>query len=317
MLGFVLLSREWRSLLLCCFCCLALVGYSLADAPICIASGNLSNSLLPAVPPADTNHDGEIRLAAMSDLEGFEGFSKMIAEELAGRGVDLVVVAGDLYEDEGHRKHPVLPDSTDNVAEMVADLRPLAALGVPVYVIAGNHESRAVYAAAMAVLARECPNVVDINARSVDLDGLNIVGMGGYHQAGRGAPDAFVIGPEDYARARANLADFAATQPGEPVVFLSHSPPLGAGNEDYVEGFGVNGHTGDPALAAILDELPCWHLCGHIHQRGGEQEAFARGVSRNVASVTPYYNPGAPNVTLFRVTPAGLDVIPVQVDDTP
>ncbi|MGE4554023.1 MAG: metallophosphoesterase [Desulfovibrionaceae bacterium] len=347
-----------------------------------------------AAPPADTNGDGEIRMAALSDVEGAVADARVAAAALAGHGVDFVVIAGDLYEDEGHRKHPMFPDSTDNVREMVDGVRPFAELGVPVYVIPGNHESRAVFGAAMDILAVQCPNVRDINGRGVDLDGLNLVGLGGYYLAGRGAPDAFVLEPEDYVAARERINAFLAEQPGEPVVFLTHSPPLSRGAEDYVDGFG---HVGDPGLAALLDApapgagagpgaapasalapasvsasvpvsgpgvpavpvqavpapavgaggalasvspstapvVPAsapgaasapavaapaapagaggasiLNICGHIHERGGEWEIFDRGESHNVASVTPYRDPQAPRVTVFRVTPAGLTAIP-------
>ena len=239
--------------------------------------------------------DGVIKIGVASDIEGdLEGAIKS-AEVMRENNVDAVILAGDLYENEGIRKNPRYPDSIDNVSEMVNGITPYAFLNVPVFVIPGNHENREVYKKALEILKKSFDNVFDINRRKVDLAGVNLVGIGGYHDARFIDNRGFFLGKRDYNFAKDSLEDFAEQR--EPIVLVSHGPPRSEGEIDYVEGFG---NVGDERIREILEERldsRVINVHGHIHEGGGvradygkDGSVFDLGVNYaiNAASVTSH-----------------------------
>src|SRR3989338_8770100 len=165
-----------------------------------------------------TNNDNTIKIGLVSDIEGSFDNAKASANKLKAENVDAVIIAGDCLENEQIRRNPVYPNSTDNVNEMFLGIKPYAELGVPVFVIAGNHEPRNDYQEAMNKLRSAYPNVLDINGRKVDLQGVNIVGLGGYHDARFTDPNGFLINEADYNKAAKDLTSFQSQK--EPSILV-------------------------------------------------------------------------------------------------
>lgn len=235
--------------------------------------------------------DGVLKVGVVSDIEGALENARKSAAVLRGEKVDLVLIAGDLYENERIRRNPMYPQSRDNVLEMIEGIRPYAELGVPVFLVAGNHEEYPVYTNALARLHKEFPQVYDLSGRSADLHGINIVGLGGYHDPRFIAQQGFQIKKEDYQRAENEIRELMQQQ--DPLIFITHGPPLAPTTNliDYVEGFG---HVGDSEIARILSSTyarQITHVSGHIHEGGGIKAWFPAGISLNVASITLFQNP--------------------------
>ncbi len=239
--------------------------------------------------------DGVIKIGVASDIEGnLEGAIKS-AEVMRANKVDAVILAGDLYENERIRKNPRYPDSIDNSSEMVNGIKPYAFLNVPVFIIPGNHENKETYKKAFEILKINFDNVFDINRKKVDMAGVNLVGIGGYHDRNFTDSEGFVLRNSDYNFARESLRDFAEQR--EPIVLVSHGPPRSEGEIDYVEGFG---HVGDERIRGILEDKldsRVINVHGHIHEGGGAKanygvngSVFGLGANYavNVASVTSY-----------------------------
>jgi Icc-related predicted phosphoesterase len=276
-----------------------------------IAGMLVSGSSALAAQSADFNNDGKIRFAHVSDLEGAISECEHAAKDISDKNPDMIFITGDTYENEGIRRNPLFPHSTDNLKEMVDGITPFAELGVPVYVIPGNHESTSIYEEGIHTLQESYPNVHDISGQSIDLDGLNIVGFAGYYHPRFTARDGFVNKKADYVNAFEQIRSYGDDD--DMTVFVTHSPPFinpqkhGNSSIDYVQGAG---HVGDKNITAILEHTEVLNLCGHIHEGGSESAKVGRSFSYNGASVTPYMAEGeSPRATVFERTEKGIRFI--------
>lgn len=232
--------------------------------------------------------DGVIKIGVVSDIEGAIQNAQASAKKLKKENVDVVIISGDCYENESIRRNPVYPNSTNNLEEMIAGIKPYAEIGVPVFVIPGNHEKKDLYEKAIDKLKESYPNVFDIKDKSVDLKGFNIVGMGGYHDSRFTDSEGFLLEKGDYNKALNSLQKFQ--DQNEPTLFVTHSPPKSNSKIDYVNGVG---NVGDLEIAKImnnksLDKIVNVH--GHIHECGGNVAKYKSGIALNVASITSYMN---------------------------
>ena len=244
--------------------------------------------------------DGVINIAVVSDIEGAIQNAKTSAKKLRNKNLDAIIIAGDNYENENIRKNPLFPHSTNNVQEMVNSIMPYAQLNVPVFVIAGNHERQSVYFKAIKQLQNVNPHVFDINQASVDLHGVNIVGMGGYHDPRFITPGGFQLKDKDYKIALRNLLDLQ--RQNEPTIFVTHGPPNSHKTPiDYVARVG---HVGDMQLSAILMSGigNIINVHGHIHEGGRNTEKYAAGIAINVAAITSYNNKKGTNIGLITIS---------------
>lgn len=261
--------------------------------------------------------DSVLRIAVVTCIEAHHKNVQAVADKIKPAKPDLIVVAGDTYANDLTAVRPVYPSFDADAAEMEKALRPLAALGVPVLVIPGHMEIRPVYAEAFKRLQKKGhPNVLDLNGKIADFQGVNLVGLGGYHlrefKAASGKPmwmlpaEGFLIEKSQYEAAAASIRQLLPQ--GEPVVLVTHGPPRTETSLDLVVGVG---QAGDAALAELLKALPAdgppvINVHGHLHERGGEScTAFPAGPSWNAASVTLTKNPRAPNLLMVVVTPDG------------
>ncbi len=244
--------------------------------------------------------DGTVRIGVVSDLEGAVDNARKAADKLKGQNLDAIIIAGDVYENEQIRRNPVYPDSRDNVKEMVEGIKPFAELGIPVFVIPGNHETQDIYRRGINDLKKNYSTVVDISSGSIDAQGVNIVGLGGYHDRNFIAPGGYLIAPQDYERAGKELARLA--QQNETVILVTHSPPKTDGEIDFVLEVG---NVGDLKLNDLIPKATI-NVHGHIHEGGGNSSLIGKSIAVNVASVTDYNNPSAPNAALIAIS--GVDV---------
>jgi hypothetical protein len=171
-------------------------------------------------------------------------------------------------------------------------------LGVPTFVIPGNRETQTVYTAAMENLQAQHPNVFDIREHKVDLQGVNLVGMGGYHHPRFTVTGGFLLTTDDYRRARRHLEELQPQQ--EPTVLVTHGPPLASTRIDLVA---RAGHVGDKNIRAIMDASfkSIINVHGHIHEGGGGLDRFKAGPAYNVSAVTSFNNPRGPNAGLIII----------------
>ncbi len=239
--------------------------------------------------------DGVVRIGVVSDLEGAVDNARKAADKLKGQNLDAIIIAGDVYENEQIRRNPVYPSSRDNVKEMVEGIKPFAELGIPVFVIPGNHETQDIYRRGINDLKKNYSTVVDISSGSIDAQGVNIVGLGGYHDRNFIAPGGYLIAPQDYERAGKELARLA--QQNEAVILVTHGPPRTDGKIDFVIGAG---NVGDLKLNDLIPKATI-NVHGHIHEGGGNSSLIG-SIALNAASVTDYNHPSAPNAALITIS---------------
>ena len=241
--------------------------------------------------PTQFTNDTEIVLGVVSDIEGAISEAEHSASLLRlVQGLDGIIIAGDTYENEQIRGDPLYPQSSDNLQEMVSGIRPYAELGVPLFVIPGNHETQEIYTQGIRELRSEFPLVFDLNHAVADFTGINFVGWGGYHDSRFIAPEGFLLVQNDYAWLEEQLLSLQGER--EPTVLITHGPPRSDTVIDYVPGIG---HVGDEQLAEILHrpELTgILNIHGHIHEGGGTNATIQSDVAvLNVAAITSYHNP--------------------------
>jgi Icc-related predicted phosphoesterase len=229
--------------------------------------------------------DGKVNIGVVSDIEGAIDNATSIASKLGKCKLDALIIVGDNCR-SGH------------VHEMVDGMMPFVQLGVATFVIPGNRETQSVYTAAIEELQAQHPNVFDIKEHQVDLQGVNLVGMGGYHHPRFTVRGGFLLTRDDYRRALRHLEDFQSQQ--EPTVFVTHGPPLASTRIDYVAGAG---HVGDRNIRALMDASlkNIINVHGHIHEGGRAMDRYRAGPAYNVAAVTLLNNPRGPNAGLITV----------------
>lgn len=199
--------------------------------------------------------------------------------------VDAVIVGGDTAFEE---------------MEIELILGRIAALGVPVYGVIGNKESRGGWNRAVRAAWKAHPNVLNLDlVRVVDLEGWDVVSLPGYydkaynHQGG-----SCLYKPADAK----GLKALAAAVEG-PVMLVTHGPPrqTGKGALDFVPGAG---NVGDPDLAAaIADAKIPFGVFGHILEAGGRATDLSgrREVKPLAFADALYLNPGGANSLPWRM----------------
>ncbi|MEK6927192.1 MAG: metallophosphoesterase [Nanoarchaeota archaeon] len=203
--------------------------------------------------------DGVIKVGVISDIEGAVDSVSNATKIFQNERVDVVLVAGDLYSDFARQAR-----SQSNVKNGTKVLEPLVGIGVPVYIIPGNHESRKDYTQIIENFKGN-KNVFDLNDRIADLQGVNIAGLGGYHDSRFTSPYGFLISDSQYERLEGRLKK--GNEQSEPTLILTHGPPKSDTKIDYVPNVG---NVGDSRLAEILSSNPnAINLHGHIHEGGG------------------------------------------------
>lgn len=255
-------------------------------------------SVVSMLPNFSFANKKNIRVGVVSDLEGafisdfkrgLKNNIKLSVSKLKKQKVDLIIIAGDVYENEQIRgKNSLYKRSVNNLQEMVLGIKPYAELGVPVYVISGNHEVSDIFNSGIDKLnSMGLNNVFNINNSFLDLDLFSIVSIGGYHHPKFTAKGAKLIGKSDYNLLYSNFTK--ALNLHKPIIFLSHGPPKTSSEVDKINsGYNVGDENFTnlmlhPQLKNVI------HVFGHIHEAGGSFFNFAPDkVSVNVSAITDF-----------------------------
>jgi Icc-related predicted phosphoesterase len=204
------------------------------------------------------NAANEIKIGIVSDIHGNPDAEKL-------KGADFILIAGDY-------------------ANVTLDIEPYAKLGIPVYVIPGNHETKEDYYNEIEDMHERYLPVIDIHGKAVDLPGFNIVGLGGYYDKDYIVENGFLLNDSDYENAREMLFSFMSQD--EPIIFLTHSPPFSDTKMDYVPNVG---NVGDKKIADLMNDNQLSNIinvCGHIHEGKGISAEYKSGYSINSATIT-------------------------------
>ena len=281
---------------------LALVGSYSQEKVISIYGNSYASSAQAIVQTrGSVMSDGIIKIGIVSDLEGdIADIDKSVQKLKNVSGLDGIIIAGDCYENEAIRRQPLFPNSTDNIKEMAA-IEKYAALKVPVFVIPGNHETRDIYEKAILKMHDDgYVGIFDINGRSVDLKGLNIIGLGGYYDNKFMPENGFLLTREDYSRAVRQILSYKSQN--EETLLVTHSPPYTQGGK--IDRILQGANVGDVNISLMLSDPRLGkfdNVNGHIHEAGGTSAEFPDGNSYNVAAINPLNNPTSGDVTLLTI----------------
>ncbi|NMB73951.1 MAG: hypothetical protein GYA21_02340 [Myxococcales bacterium] len=180
--------------------------------------------------------------------------------------------------------------SYDGLVDLVSVL---AEKNLPVLVVSGNRECKTVFNSAMATLARDFPNVFNLNLiRRVDLDDLTIVSMPGYHD-----PE-YVHCPWDrclyYESDTLSLIRLAREAAPRNVMVISHGPPRQKDRQG-IDAVSEGANVGNPALATALQQAGIrFGAFGNIQEAGGKATNLdgTSLVAQNTFVDSLFLNPG-------------------------
>lgn len=191
-----------------------------------------------------------MKVVALADIHGALDKVKALRKRFEGKEIDLVLCLGDLTN-EG---------SLSLVKEILEGL----SFGKRLLVVPGNMDGQAV----LDLLEQE---KVLLHKKSVKIDGLSFVGLGGalpkntWYKLNLGELEVKKV-----------LTPFLESESN--VVLLTHSPPYGVGIDQSDAGYGL----GSRKLAELIEEFqPLIHLCGHAHEAKGEAR-IKKTVSVNI-----------------------------------
>ena len=235
----------------------------------------------------EKSHDVDpiMRLGVISDPHGEVEQAEKAAKILKERGVDAILIPGDLARNDPLRYG--IPDEYDDTQEIIAVLRAVAAVGVPVFVVPGNHETRTAYTAAMTTISKEYTNIFDMTIyRVFDGDDADVISLPGYQikeqQGYRFIPD------DGYWATPTMIEEISLLREGldDPVFLLSHGPGKTTGNANKTTGIVGPGtgfdtkqrpgkDVGDAFTTTTMMKNNIQHgISGHIHEAGGLAATF-------------------------------------------
>ena len=240
-------------------------------------------------------------IGIVSDIEGDFLHIKRSALQLKRENVDLIVIAGDLYENSTLRSFPTMDKNISDVDQMVLGIRYYADLGVPVFVIPGNHEEQKIFSTALFKLSDlGYRNIMDLSGKFISYDNFSLVGIGGYHESSYTIKSGFLLTKKQYEKLAYNLN--LATQKNKLTLFISHAPPkTNSAIDRTYEGKNV----GDERFSEFLNDPNVFnllHICGGVHEAGGHYFNFSQSkVSINTASVSKFSSDTKNRATIIYV----------------
>ena len=176
--------------------------------------------------------------------------------------VDAIVIGGDSSSE---------PEGLDQILEYFSK-----ATTRPVLIVAGNMERGA--ALNYAVLKQRKAGALHLlnldTIRRYDGDGVDVIGLGGYHDKAY----LHLAGGCIYKDKDLDALERAAAAADDPVVLLTHGPPRQKGQKalDYVPGAD---NVGDPRLTALITKAKIsFGIHGHILEAAGRATDLAGNV---------------------------------------
>lgn len=193
-------------------------------------------------------------LAGIKDLEPeTKATLDVFIADFERADVDAIVLGGDSSSE---------PDGLDQILEYLAK-----ATNRPLLIVAGNMERGA--ALNYSILKQRkagATHLLNLDViRRYDGDGVDVIGLGGYHDKAY----LHLTGGCIYKDKDIDALERAAAAADDPVVLLTHGPPRQRGQQaiDYVPGAD---NVGDPRLAALIAraKIP-FGISGHILEAAG------------------------------------------------
>ncbi len=182
---------------------------------------------------------------------------------LAGRArkekVDALICAGDI----------------SNFGIGLNQLVSILDIGVPLYIIPGNHET----AAQVRTLEKKFDFVHDIHLKSKKIDNLLIIGCGGGGFSPFNTP--FEKSESKFAEELRKFKD----QKTRKCILVSHAPPYDTHLDEL-----YNEHSGVRSISQFIQkEQPDLCICGHFHENAGKKDKLGK---------TKIINPGTKGAIL-------------------
>lgn len=245
-----------------------------------------------------SDEDNQATYGIISDAHGEAKKAKFFAEEFKKRGVDGIILTGDLPSNEGLRYGRT--DSRVDKAEIKEVLEAVAQTGLPIFVIPGNHEQKPDYTQALAEVTAKYDNVIDMTGLRVfngdDLDFVSLPGYQTFKIPGRQfIPDNGYWAKPEFIQSTGKLRNGL----DDAVVLITH----GCGKTGSPGPATIyNGRdVGDETTTQMMKEnnIP-FAVCGHIHEAGGlaatydgkpvRQGEWAKQFSANFGGLEPWRN---------------------------
>ncbi len=214
-----------------------------------------------------SDEDYQAIYGIISDAHGKAEKAKFFADEFKKRGVDGIILTGDLPSNEGLRYGK--PDSKADKAEIKEVLEAVAQTGLPVFAIPGNHEKKPVWEAALAEVTAAYTNVIDMTKfRVFNGDDADFVSLPGYQTLK--IPGRQFIPDDGYWATWEFIQTAGKLREGldDAVVLVTH----GCGKTGSPGPATIyNGRdVGDRATTQMMmDSNIPFAVCGHIHEAGG------------------------------------------------
>jgi Icc-related predicted phosphoesterase len=183
-----------------------------------------------------------MRLLCVSDIHGKSSSVSEVLRIEKSTGIDIIIVCGDITQLGGY-----------NEAEPIIGL--LLETGKPVIAVHGNMDTET-------VLQYLIDKGLSLHGNTFSFKNVIFEGLGG------GNPSPFYT-PIEYDEdeiTRILSRSFPHREKKSPIVFVSHTPPLGTLLDKIKSG----AHVGSVSVRDfILDHKPDLFLCGHIHESMG------------------------------------------------
>lgn len=220
-------------------------------------------------------------LAGIKDLE--PETKVMLDTFIAGfekADVDAIVIGGDSSSE---------PDALDQILEYLGK-----ATNRPLLIVAGNMERGA--ALNYAVLKQRkagATHLLNLDVvRRYDGDGVDVLGLGGYHDKAY----LHLAGGCIYKEKDIDALERAAAAADDPVVLLTHGPPRQKGQQaiDYVPGAD---NVGDPHLTELINKAKIsFGIHGHILEAAGRAtDASGKPLPQKKPHPALFVNQGSAN----------------------
>lgn len=223
----------------------------------------------------DTTNDenNKALFGVISDIHGADTRAKKYAELLKERGVEGIIIPGDLNLNDALREGN--GEEEHDVVEIIDVLESVAEVGLPVFVIPGNHETREGYADALKAITDRFDNVFDMTRyRVYDGDDVDFVSLPGYQVAREGS-QKFIADNGFHATPRFIIETGSYAQGlNDSVVLITHGPPLT--NAKIGPGTLFDGtDAGDQTTRGMMVSSDIrFSVSGHIHEAGGFAARF-------------------------------------------
>ncbi len=181
------------------------------------------------------------RILAVSDLHGDSRRARKLADIAQKRGVDIVVIAGDITHFD--------IDSTNMIG-------PFVEKGKKVLFVAGNHDSPAT-----AEFLAEKYDITNLQFYSFTHGNIGFFGCGG----GNIGPN--IVSEKELAHYLRK--GFEYVRDAEKKIMITHLHPAGTAMEKSFRG-------SESIRNAIEEFQPDLHVCGHIHEAEGFEDAIGK-----------------------------------------